>query len=138
MFLGYQNGKICYIANTKKELENLPCVVLDEIKETQESYVLKDGEYIKFEVYQKKINDIQIETMIDRRKELIDSVLWRVQRYEQQNRLGIETDDTYDTYTNILIYIQYLRDMTENKQYPNISLLTFEDWSKKFKEINKG
>ena len=37
MFLGYQNGKICYIANTKKELENLPCVVLDEIKETQES-----------------------------------------------------------------------------------------------------
>lgn len=138
MFLGYQNGKICYIANTKKELENLPCVVLDEIKETQESYVLKDGEYIKFEVYQKKINDIQIETMIDRRKELIDSVLWRVQRYEQQSKLGIETDDTYDTYTNILIYIQYLRDMTENKQYPNISLLTFEDWSKKFKEINKG
>lgn len=138
MFLGYQNGKICYIANTKKELENLPCVVLDEIKETQESYVLKDGEYIKFEVYQKKINDIQIETMIDRRKELIDSVLWRVQRYEQQSKLGIETDDTYDTYTNILVYIQYLRDMTENKQYPNISLLTFEDWSKKFKEINKG
>lgn len=138
MFLGYQKGKICYIANTKEELENLPCVVLDEIKETQESYVLQDGEYIKFEVYQKKINDIQIEIMIDRRKELIDSVLWRVQRYEQQSKLGIETDDTYDTYTNILVYIQYLRDMTENKQYPNISLLTFEDWSKNLKETNKG
>jgi hypothetical protein len=130
MFLGYQKGKICYIANTKEELENLPCVVLDEIKETQESYVLQDGEYVKFEVYQDNMNKKQIELRLEERKSLMDSVLWRVQRYEQQSRLGIETDDTYETYTNILLYIQYLRDITENTMYPNVDLLTFDEWSK--------
>lgn len=45
MFLGYQNNKISFIANTKEELENMPCVTLDKIEETSEEYVLHNGEY---------------------------------------------------------------------------------------------
>lgn len=46
MFLGYQNGKIVLIKETREELENAPCMKFDEIKETQENYFLHNGEYV--------------------------------------------------------------------------------------------
>lgn len=33
MFIGYQNDKIVFVAETKEELENMPCVTLDKIEE---------------------------------------------------------------------------------------------------------
>lgn len=50
MFLGYQNDKVTFVAETREELENLPCVVLDYIKETKSSYVMMNGEYVEEEV----------------------------------------------------------------------------------------
>lgn len=49
MFLGYQNGKISFVAETREELESLPCVTLDRIEETDKEYFLHNGEYI-FEI----------------------------------------------------------------------------------------
>ena len=46
MFLGYQNNKIVLVANTKKELENAPCMVFDKIVETNKNYFLHNGEYV--------------------------------------------------------------------------------------------
>ena len=46
MFLGYQNDKIAFIAETKEELENIPCVTLDKIEETDKEYFLHNGEYV--------------------------------------------------------------------------------------------
>lgn len=45
MFLGYQNNKIAFIAETKEELENIPFVTLDKIEETDKEYILLNGEY---------------------------------------------------------------------------------------------
>jgi hypothetical protein len=45
MFLGYQNDKIAFVAETKEELENMPCVTLDKIEETGVEYVSHNGEY---------------------------------------------------------------------------------------------
>ena len=46
MFLGYQNNKIVLVADTKEELENAPCMVFDEIVETDKTYFLHNGEYV--------------------------------------------------------------------------------------------
>ena len=46
MFLGYQNDKIAFVAETKEELENMPCVTLDKIEETDKEYFLHNGEYV--------------------------------------------------------------------------------------------
>lgn len=46
MFIGYQNDKIAFIAETKEELENMPCVTLDKIEETDKEYFLHNGEYV--------------------------------------------------------------------------------------------
>lgn len=57
MFLGYQNDKIAFIAKTKEELENLPCVILDKIEETDKEYFLHNGEYV-FEVsYEQQLEE---------------------------------------------------------------------------------
>lgn len=46
MFLGYQNDKIAFVAETKEELENIPCVTLDKIEETDKTYFLHNGVYV--------------------------------------------------------------------------------------------
>lgn len=47
MYLGYQNGKITFIADTKEELENLPLVSFDKIVKSKTNYILVNGEYVK-------------------------------------------------------------------------------------------
>lgn len=46
MFVGYQNDKIVFVANTQEELEKLSYVTLDKIEETDKTYFLHNGEYV--------------------------------------------------------------------------------------------
>ena len=46
MFIGYQNDKIAFVAETREELENLSCVTLDKIEETDKTYFLHNGSYV--------------------------------------------------------------------------------------------
>ena len=65
------------------------------------------------------------------RDNLINSILWRVERYNQQKQLEIETTDSESEYIAILQYIQYLRDVPAQPDFPSVELLSFEDWNKK-------
>ena len=62
------------------------------------------------------------------RDDKLCAVLWRIERYEQQLKLGIETLDTEKTYYGLLQYIQYLRDIPQQDTFPNINILTFEEY----------
>lgn len=56
MFLGYQNELIegsevetlfvAFVAETREELENMPCVSFVKIEETDKTYFLHNGEYV--------------------------------------------------------------------------------------------
>ena len=63
-----------------------------------------------------------------KRDVLIDGIKWRIERYKSQQELEIETSDNATTYTQILRYMQYLRDIPAQENFPNIELLTFEQW----------
>lgn len=63
-----------------------------------------------------------------RRDFLIRCFSWRIERYKSQQEIGIETTDSNETYLSILRYLQYLRDIPEQQDFPNIELLTFEQW----------
>lgn len=65
------------------------------------------------------------------RDEAINNIIWRVQRYEQQKQLGIQTTDSDETYMKILKYIQYLRDVPNNLSFPDNNVLKFEEWELK-------
>lgn len=58
----------------------------------------------------------------------IEKVIWRVQRYDQQKSLQILTTDSEETYQNLLQYIQSLRDISKEPDFPNIDILSFEEW----------
>ena len=59
MFLGYQNGKIVLTANTREELENIPCMKFDEIVESDVDYTLYNGEYLTPEEVEAKEKQAQ-------------------------------------------------------------------------------
>ena len=62
------------------------------------------------------------------RDDKLNAVIWRIERYEQQLKLGIETLDTEKTYYGLLQYVQYLRDIPQQDTFPNINILTFEEY----------
>ncbi len=62
------------------------------------------------------------------RDQYIDDIKWRVERYKSQQELGIETSDDAETYRQILGYMQYLRDIPEQPEFPNIEVKTFTVW----------
>lgn len=83
MFLGYQNEKIMFVANTQEELENLPCVVLDKIEETSDEYVLHNGEYILKSEAEVLQNQEEIEKQIEELQKYLDETDWYVARYSE-------------------------------------------------------
>ena len=59
MFLGYQNDKIAFVAETREELENLPCVTLDKIEETDKTYFLHNDEYVCEVTYEQQVEEVR-------------------------------------------------------------------------------
>lgn len=53
-----------------------------------------------------------------KRDALIDGIEWRIQRYQQQSALGVETTDSTESYAAILAYMQALRDITKQDGFP--------------------
>lgn len=58
----------------------------------------------------------------------IYKISWRIERYRQQSELNIKTDDSKQVYINLLKYVQYLRDIPQNKDFPEVEILTFEEY----------
>lgn len=65
------------------------------------------------------------------RNQYMSEILNKTERYQMQKAAGIETTDSEETYKNYLIYLQYLRDVPQDKDFPNVEVLTFEAWSDK-------
>ena len=65
------------------------------------------------------------------RNQYMSEVLNKTERYQTQKAAGIETTDSEETYKNYLLYLQYLRDVPQDKDFPNVEVLTFEAWSDK-------
>ena len=68
------------------------------------------------------------------RSEYMAETLNKVERYETQKAIGLDTTESEDTYRNYLLYLQYLRDIPQSENFPNIEVLTFDKW----KETNSS
>lgn len=62
------------------------------------------------------------------RDQYIDDIKWRVERYNSQKDLGIETTDSTEAYLLVLRYMQYLRDIPEQQEFPDVEVKTFTVW----------
>ena len=62
------------------------------------------------------------------RSQYMSDTLARCDRYEKQKAIGLDTTESEDTYRNYLLYLQYLRDIPQSVNFPNIAVLTFDKW----------
>lgn len=124
MFIGYQNDKIAFVAETREELENMPCVSLDKIEETDKTYFLHNGEYV-FEV---SIEDMQSEVRAVRNNYL--------EKYVDPKQLVLVWDslseDDKKLYTDYRIY---LLDYTKNENWYLQNPKTLEEWKNSAKPV---
>lgn len=120
MFLGYQNGKISFVAETREELESLPCVTLDEIEETNEEFEEYNGEFIlkseKDRLYHQKI-------CLDVRNKRNELLLLTDSKMLPDYPITDEVREQYKSYR------QYLRDIPLDASFPNMGVLSFEEWN---------
>ena len=127
MFIGYQNDKIAFIADTREELENMPCVTLDKIEETDKEYFLHNGKYvceISVEELQAEVRAVRnsyLETYVDP-KQLV--MVW--------NSLTAEEQELYKDYR------QYLLDYPQTEEWYEQNPLTFDEWKNSIKPVKEN
>lgn len=60
-----------------------------------------------------------IKLAFGKRDSLFSQTEWRLGRFNSQIALGVPTTDSPEKYQEILVYLQALRDITEQSQYPS-------------------
>ena len=149
MFKAIKDGKIIAISEKKEviihtEDDNIiqevtgealfPCLEFDEVIEDTEhtvnDYTLYDSEFLP-DTDEKVIEQQNIEKsnqVKSIRNQYLSDTLARCDRYEKQKAIGLDTTESEDTYRNYLLYLQYLRDIPQSENFPNIEVLTFDEW----------
>lgn len=127
MFLGYQEENIegsvvptlfiSHIAETREELENLPCVDFVKIEETDKIYFLHNGEY----VYEIPVEELQAEARAVRNSYL--------EKYVDPKQLvmvwdGLSEEDR-QFYAN---YRTYLLNYTKQEDWYLQNPMTLDEW----------
>ena len=95
MFLGYQEEIIegsdiptlfiSHIAETREELENMPCVTFVKIEETDKTYFLHNGEYVCEVPYEQQVEEIRQARESAYRAE-VDSITCHIQRLSNEEQ----------------------------------------------------
>ena len=133
MFIAIKDNKI--IAHN--ETGEYPLMNYDEIKEIDDvTLVGVDGEFLP-DTDEKVIEQQNIKKsnqVKSIRNQYMSDALNRIDRYEKQKAINIDTTDTKDTYIKLLNYLEYLRDVPQSADFPNVEVLTFDKW----KETNSS
>lgn len=128
MYVAIKDNKI--IAHNKTG--EFPCLVYDEIKEIDDVTLVQiDGEFLpdtdeKVIELQKTEKSNQVKSI---RNQYLSDTLAKCDRYEKQKAIGLDTTESEDTYRNYLLYLQYLRDVPQSENFPDVEVLTFNKWS---------
>lgn len=123
-YLGYQttNGEenLSFVAESEELLKNIPCVKIDRIEKTTKQVEQIDG---KFYVGADNIKTAKIKKQRNIRdyylKTYIDSVVSNPLRWADMS------DEEKQIYID---YRKYLLDITDEPKFPNIQILTLEEW----------
>jgi len=102
--------------------------VADWCNKSREYHIEEQGEYYTVAKNPEPTEEEQKEKIKNLCSAYINGISWRIERYNTQKELGIETSDTAETYLKILEYMQYLRDYNNSGEWWLEEPKTFEDW----------
>lgn len=119
MFIGYQNDLIAFVADTREELENLPCVELTEIKQVEfaESYngvIYIDPAELQV-AKETAVREVRNQYLV----EYVDAVVSNPLRW---------ADMSAEEQAQITDYRRYLLDYTTTENWFEQNPLTFDEW----------
>ena len=128
MYVAIRNNKII----DYNKIGEFPLLNYDRIEEVNDDVTLVqvDGEFLP-DTDEKVIEQQNIEKsnqVKSIRNQYLSDTLARCDRYEKQKAIGLDTTESEDTYRNYLLYLQYLRDVPQSENFPNIEVLTFYEW----------
>lgn len=122
MFVGYQNNNPCFVAETREELENLSCVILDKIEEVDFAEMYNGSVYMSEEALIKAKQDCVRSVRNSYLVEYVDGAVSNPLRWANMSQ------ELKDMYTN---YRQYLLDYTEGEEWWEQNPLTLDEWKEK-------
>ena len=119
MFIGIQKGTPCFLGQSKSELENLPCVVLDEIREVDFAEMYNGKIYLNAESltgakqdFIRSIRNAYLEKYVD---PVVSNALHWNDMPEADKQAYID-------------YRQYLLNYTAQDNWYESKPLTFTEW----------
>jgi hypothetical protein len=119
MFVGYQNDKPIYIANYAAELLYKSCVSMDRFEEVDFAIEYKGIIYTSeeeyFEAKGKDVREIRNKYL----ETYVDPIVSNPLRWAE---LSAEVQQNYTNYR------KYLLDITTDESFPELDLLTFNEW----------
>ena len=118
-YIGLQNDLIAFVADTREELENLPCVELTEIKEVEFAESYNSVIYIDPTELQTAKETVIRAVRNQYLVEYVDAVVSNPLRW---------VDMSADEQTQITNYRRYLLDYTNAENWWLTNPLTFEEW----------
>lgn len=119
MFIGYQGENPSLIKETKEELENIPYLKFDSIKEVPFAEMFNGVIYLSEEELSsaksdkiRKIRDNYLTSYVD--PIVTNPLRWGDMSEEEQ--------------TQVKNYRSYLLNITDDTSFPEVTVLTFEEW----------
>lgn len=96
--------------------------VIAGIEDIPPYYKIENNALVEMEEYEKLSLMTKAEKKNyhrQKRDNLINQEMWKIQRHEQEKLLGLNTTLSDDEFINLLKYIQNLREITEQEYYPD-------------------
>lgn len=93
-------------------------------KENVEANILVEAK----ELQKTKNNELKCNYLRELRNVELDGLSWLVERHKEEVELGIDTTLLSEEYQKILRYKQYLRDIPQDSNFPNIDIVKFDDF----------
>lgn len=87
---------------------------------------INDAYYIVKNLSEKEILSMNLRAQRDA---YLNAITWRVERYREQVEMGDKTTDSADIYSKLLQYRKYLRDIPQQNDFPDVILMTFDEWN---------
>ena len=119
MFIGYQNNTARYIKDTREELEVIPHVSFDKIEEVPFAEMYNGVVYTSEDSFKQAKGEAVRATRNRYLETYVDPIVSNPLRWS-----GL-TSDEQKNYTD---YRQYLLDITAEESFPDLVVLTFDEW----------
>lgn len=113
-----------------KTFDLVPLYTKSDIKEFQDNEVEQayTGEWYLAGHAPQKPKEEAMKEVQELCSNYINNISWKVERYNTQKELGLETTDTETEYMQILQYMQYCRDFNKGIEWWASEPKTFEQW----------